>query len=91
MTATRDELVARRDELLVAAFDGVLETLNNPTAPPTAKASATQSAIRLFEELKSDDGLEKEPSQMTGDELNAATRRLQRMLQGVPDEEVDED
>lgn len=81
-TTTREDLVARADELLVAAFDGSLETLNNPAAPPTSKTTATTNAIRLYEILRGDEGPDKEASEMTYDELQAQIRRLQKLQAG---------
>lgn len=78
-TTTRDDLIVRRDELLVAAFNGALETLGSKDAPPTSKATATTNAIRLYEMLDAGKGADKEPSEMTLDELTASIARLKKL------------
>ena len=83
---TRQELVQRADELLAAAFAGALETLGNPEAPPTAKASATGSALRLYEMLRPDGELDKEPGEMTVTELQRSIAKLTAELKSTTSE-----
>lgn len=78
MTDIRKTLASRADELLQAAFEGCMEVLKDPKAQPTAKASSTGSAIRLFELLKGDAPSGKEPSEMSYDEIQASIGQYRR-------------
>ena len=78
MTDIRKSLAGRADELLQAAFDGCMDVLKDPKAQPTAKASSTGSAIRLFELLKGDAPSGKELSEMSYDEMQASLGQLRR-------------
>lgn len=82
---TREELVQRADELLVAAFNATMDVLKNQDAPPTAKASAITSALKIHEVLVGDDLDDKDISEMTLDELDRKRRKLEREL-GESDE-----
>lgn len=79
MTTIREQLVDRADELLQAAFEGSMKVLNDPDAPATSRASATGNAIRLYELLVGDGGSEKEPSEMSADELQRSIDQLQKL------------
>lgn len=74
----KNENAARAGELLNEAIDGALAVLRDKEAPATSKASAVGSAIRLYEMLVGDGGPDKEPSEMTFDEIQAKIERLNR-------------
>lgn len=84
MTTIRERLAKRADELLQAAFDGVMSVLQNPEAPATSTASATGNAIRLYEILASGDLDDKDISEMTLEELDRKRRALERDLEERP-------
>lgn len=86
---TREELAQRADELLASAFNATMDVLENKEAPPTARASATTSALKLWEILGGDDGDEKEQSEMTADEIRRSINRLEKRMQGEPDDTGD--
>ena len=61
---------------LRAAYDGALSVLLDAKAPPTSKASASSSMIKIVEMVQKGDPDAKEPSEMTFEELQEAAKSL---------------
>lgn len=67
------------------AYDAALSVCRDPKAPAPARASAAATLFRVagYFDRKSDSGREKEPHEMTPEELDRAVRRAQRQLQAA--------
>jgi len=60
-----------------AAYDGALDVLRNPKSPPTSKASASNSMLKIVEMVQKGDPEDKEPCEMSWDEMQATIKALQ--------------
>lgn len=66
------------EEGVPAAYDALIEVLQNPKASPTAKASAGRSIFEVAGLLKApEEGSEREPHELSADELAQRIKRLQ--------------
>lgn len=65
------------------AYEAALSVCRDPKAPAPARATAAATLFRVagYFDRKSENGQEKEPHEMTGEELSRAVRRAQRQLQ----------
>lgn len=80
---TRAEMVAKADELLADAFVTTQVVMNDKSAPATSRSSAVSSALAIHRLLVGDDNPEKEPADMTYDELRNEIERLERKRQAA--------
>lgn len=81
---TRKELAGQADRLLEAAFNAAIEVLEDKKAPSTAKSSSTASAIRIYELLRPGAAGDKQPAEMSLEEL-------QEKITSLRQEQVEDD
>lgn len=77
----RRALAAVADEGLKAAYDAALDVLRNPAAPPTSRASASSTMIKIVEMIQKDDIGDEDLAEMTLEELDRKRRVLERELE----------
>jgi hypothetical protein len=90
MARTKSQLAAEADGILEEAITNVRAVFNDAAAPATSRASAVSSALRIYEILKEGDPGEKQPSEMTYDELTGSIQRLQTEQAGAQRNSEDE-
>lgn len=69
------------------AYEGAISVLQDPKSPPTSRASASGTLIKIVELLQKDDREGKEPSEMSFDEIGEAIAKLEAQRTGVGPED----
>lgn len=74
-------------EGVLAAYEAALAVCNDPKAPAPARATASATLFRVagYFDRKGEGDRDKEPHEMTPDELAQAVRRAQARLQSNED------
>jgi len=77
-TDNNDNTTRSADAILNAAYDAAMSVLLDGTAPPTAKASASATAVKIYEIKKADEPSSKEPAEMSYEEMQATIKDLRK-------------
>lgn len=84
---TQRQLLQRiHTEGVLAAYEAALSVCRDPKAPAPARATASATLFRVagYFDRKGDGDRDKEPHEMTAEELAKAVRHVQRQFQSTP-------
>lgn len=84
--AQRQLLQKIHTEGVLAAYEAALSVCRDPKAPAPARATASATLFRVagYFDRKGEGDRDKEPHEMTPEELTRAVRHAQRQLQTAP-------